>query len=1197
MNQAKPGEFIVEPPTLICLGFEWYIEGDENHNAVVEVSYREKGEDPWKKALPLLRIQNEESIATLLSNNIDYIAPNLFAGSIFDLKPDTEYECKFLMSDPDGVQGNPEKIVTVRTRPEPQPYEAGQVYHVYPADHVGPKKEPAFPNLTAAYYTGWCEADWWNVAPPRVKPGDMILVHAGVYKDDWNIYGADISGQGMGTLFQGTYYLTAKGTPEKPIVIKAAGDGEAIFDGNGNFNLFNVLAADYHYFDGLSIRNTYVAFLAGNKNILGSSGLTVKRCHFEDVNKGVHTDWSGSKNFYIADNVFIGRHDPETLHTWINFPEHRSPYPYERCLSEYAVKVAGAGHVICHNYIANFHDGIDHATYGVPDGYPPYGHPDVYPVKEVLDHDRTFVSIDIYNNLIMNVHDNFIEADGAMYNIRVLRNLCINAASRALSSQTLFGGPAYFIRNIVYHAPDSIKHAQNPSGSIYYHNTFAAKIEAAQSSNFHFRNNLILGWQPSETIFSIDTFTNYSSSDYNGFRPDLEAKYSFVWKSPPFDLSSDYVGERQERKFGTLKDYSQATGQDANSRLVDYNAFLNLTPADPDNLTRIYKYQDLDFRLKPDTSAVDAGCILPNVNDDFTGNAPDLGALEVGMPEPIYGPRPLFDGLQKEPIMRETMLPASLAAEEIMRLTEDLCSISGYGITSGIHAGKTGDEAARYILGKLRTTGLASVQLEPIKVHDPYPEAYEVTVKTEGKDISLTESCFPLQWSSGTSMEGIEGDLVYVGDGSRSYFEIVDVTGKIVLIDEKFMRGYIPTAQEPAIIAKEKGAIAVFRANMYVDSPQQQKREAAPTNIFPIPVFCFSKTGGDYLRDLVRSGISHSIKIKLLVSHQVRDASNIVFQLPGNGSTDEVVLIGTHYDSGHFTGAVDNNGSVALMIKLAEYFASEQRESRNRDMIFAWCFGHDFDLNSGHYQFAEAHKDRLRKAIVWDVDHALGGVRYIYDEIEDRIVPVEGETCEFYITSNNYSFARLAAFSMDRHGFTCTQKRFESSGRGPQWGMAPDTSPWVNVASIPLYYHSTLDTPDKITLKQAEQAYAAHIEILKNIGSTPEGFFFYDNISKTRPSTPPRVSIAILSDTVRAGDTVKVWNDETRFYDNKTSYHYPALPEWAGAIWDWGDGSPATIGGEKAMHVYRDHGAYVITLKFTDTEGAEGRATREVTVL
>jgi hypothetical protein len=37
---------------------------------------------------------------------------------------------------------------------------------------------------------------------------------------------------------------------DKPIVIKAAGDGEAIFDGDSAYNLFNVMAANYNYFEG-----------------------------------------------------------------------------------------------------------------------------------------------------------------------------------------------------------------------------------------------------------------------------------------------------------------------------------------------------------------------------------------------------------------------------------------------------------------------------------------------------------------------------------------------------------------------------------------------------------------------------------------------------------------------------------------------------------------------------------------------------------------------------------------------------------------------------------------------------------------------------------------------------------------------------------------------------------------------------------
>ena len=49
--------------------------------------------------------------------------------------------------------------------------------------------------------------------------------------------------------------------------------------------------------------------------------------------------------------------------------------------------------------------------------------------------------------------------------------------------------------------------------------------------------------------------------------------------------------------------------------------------------------KDFDFRLNPDSKAVDAGCALPNITDGFSGKAPDLGALEVGAPEVVYGPR------------------------------------------------------------------------------------------------------------------------------------------------------------------------------------------------------------------------------------------------------------------------------------------------------------------------------------------------------------------------------------------------------------------------------------------------------------------------------------------------------------------------------------------------------------------------------
>ena len=51
-NRTKIGDFIIEPTTLRCAGFEWKIYGDENRNASVTVHYRKKGSTEWKEALP-----------------------------------------------------------------------------------------------------------------------------------------------------------------------------------------------------------------------------------------------------------------------------------------------------------------------------------------------------------------------------------------------------------------------------------------------------------------------------------------------------------------------------------------------------------------------------------------------------------------------------------------------------------------------------------------------------------------------------------------------------------------------------------------------------------------------------------------------------------------------------------------------------------------------------------------------------------------------------------------------------------------------------------------------------------------------------------------------------------------------------------------------------------------------------------------
>jgi hypothetical protein len=632
-NKTKPGEFIVDHPTLINLGFEWIIEGDDNRNAQVEVSYRKQGETQWKQGLPLLRLQGERIYQN--QGVFDVVSPNMFAGSILDLEPDTTYEARFVMSDPDGFVGQNgktvTKTVTVRTRPEPKPYAGGRVFHVYPPDYKSTKIEPAFDAVMCAYNYYCGGGDTVTAGRPRVKAGDTILVHAGLYKYHPEYYTGDRTINAT-TPVEGTYYLTASGTPDKPIVIKGAGDGEVIFDGNGNFNLFNVKAANYNYFEGVTIRNTDIGIWAGTQFIAGSKGLTVKKCRFEDVNLGVFTNYSGSSDFYIADNYFIGRDDPNHLIGWIGnfwakfdgvdgqkFPPKLASYT--------AVRLYGPGHVVAYNYVANFHDGIDIETYGNPDGSHAIDGPH-YPPREYWD--RRPVAIDYYNNYMTNFHDNAFEIDGSMHNVRVMRNMMLNSASQPFCNQPAIGGPVYWIRNIAYHAPGgSIRMTNGAPGVLFYNNTILTETNAGSSANVHWRNNLMLGENSAPAIFSVNTNTNYSSSDYNGFRVNPGAAYSFQWNSPPWNIPADYSGmlvaspgrggaggnsTLMARRFATLAEYSQATHQDQHSVAVDYDIFVNVPRLDAQDIKhvqKLYKAEDFDFRLKAGSAAIDKGVVLP----------------------------------------------------------------------------------------------------------------------------------------------------------------------------------------------------------------------------------------------------------------------------------------------------------------------------------------------------------------------------------------------------------------------------------------------------------------------------------------------------------------------------------------------------------------------------------------------------------
>ena len=147
-------------------------------------------------------------------------------------------------------------------------------------------------------------------------------------------------------------------------------------------------------------------------------------------------------------------------------------------------------------------------------------------------------------------------------------------------------------------------------------------------SNTHFPNNLILaqnssgfggpaggGDAPPSVVFGFTTYTNYSSSDYNGFSPNANAPYSFQWNSPAWEVPADFASrgdnaQTETRRYKTLAEYPQATKQDADSLLVDYDNFMNVPRLDGHDIKtvqKLYDAKDFDFRLKSGASVADRG--------------------------------------------------------------------------------------------------------------------------------------------------------------------------------------------------------------------------------------------------------------------------------------------------------------------------------------------------------------------------------------------------------------------------------------------------------------------------------------------------------------------------------------------------------------------------------------------------------------
>ncbi len=561
-DASAPGEVQQEPSTLHCLAVRWPVKGDDNANAAIGVQFRKAGDAAWRQGFPLfrtIRSATRDQRGQWSFNGIpaDRLPGGwIFAGSIVDLTPETEYEVKLALKDPDG--GDTEKALKMRTLGEPKEPPGMRVRHVVPEDAAGGPAD-AIKGLPAAV--------------AAMQPGDLFLLHKGRYE------------------IKGALELKNSGEPGKPIIFRAAGDGEAVIDGGGDDTakgrLISAGKIKHIWLEGLTLQGRQYAIVAHE-----GSNWVIRRCTFQKMEKGFTAHNGGynvSRAHFITDNTFIG---PTS---WPRTKGIEGP-----C----ATYMSGSGHVVAYNRRQNLGDAI-HGT----------GH-------------GNWSACDIHNNDVTVCTDDGFEADYGETNLRIFRNRILNVA-HGITAQPAQGGPLYFFRNFIYNATYSpFKLHNDTCGVLIFHNTclrngpcFVIQPSTETVTDVWTRNNLFLGTRGAALATTGRMTTcDFDNDGFGGF-------------TGPF-------AEWNRKTYKTPADAKEVLYRQHGAILLDPKAIFAsglLPPADP-NTT--YKGEDLDFRLRPDGPAVDKGVVLPNFSDGFAGKAPDLGACELGAPLPHFGPRP-----------------------------------------------------------------------------------------------------------------------------------------------------------------------------------------------------------------------------------------------------------------------------------------------------------------------------------------------------------------------------------------------------------------------------------------------------------------------------------------------------------------------------------------------------------------------------
>ncbi|HET9317474.1 MAG TPA: Calx-beta domain-containing protein [Vicinamibacteria bacterium] len=600
------------------------VNGDINNNATVALSVGPPTGTP-DPAHPMVRLDSTR-----------------FVGSLFGLEPATMYNVRVTLSDPDGVTVPFQlaQLLTTRTAAFPEPTLA--TLYVAPNGNDTNPGTITLPLLTI------------QEAADRSQAGTLVLVQPGVYRETVSVPASGTAAQPIvfrgnapGAILDGADAAIAAGVPWTAagggVHTRVTGfaTGHVVTEAGRLFRYESLAALQAlaagapggFFFDGTTLHVKFAdgsapsahtmnvarredGFVIDGRSNVRVENLEIRHFGAGDFGKGVYLR-------YASDCAVLGSriHEVGAAGVWVKGgTRHRIEgndfwdtsifgWPWDETKGSSAENNAvaltddvGRGHVIRGNHIRGFFNGIGPCGSAPP----PAG----------------FTSeVDVYDNDFREHTDDALEPEGYCSNVRIFGNR-ITDVHMAFATAPAAPGPLWIVRNVAWrfgntrtsqvdgYTASALKVNSGfatPIGPVLlYHNTLltdapgtdaVALLNPGSGTLLYARNNVVAG-------------TRYALYKVNPIPWDGD--FDDFYTTDGTRLVS-WLGVR----YNTLAAYRAAQGQELQG--------LSAPP-------QLVSPATGDFTPAPGSPLIDRGIAIAGINGGYLGAAPDIGAVESGVP-------------------------------------------------------------------------------------------------------------------------------------------------------------------------------------------------------------------------------------------------------------------------------------------------------------------------------------------------------------------------------------------------------------------------------------------------------------------------------------------------------------------------------------------------------------------------------------